>query len=103
VDVKRPIIRFIQQFNCSPASSLSLASELCASQIISPICFQRSVYNNSDAVPSRVPQGTALIASAVTGKFILSAVYSEVLYIINAFLIEAHRPVLTVTVKKAPC
>lgn len=62
VDVKRSIIRLIQEFNCSAASSLSPVSELCASLIISSICFQRLVCNPGDAVPSGLPQGTALIA-----------------------------------------
>lgn len=103
VDVKRPIIRFIQEFNCSPAGSLRPVSVLCASLIISSICFQRLVYNHSDAVPSRVPPSTALIASAITVKFILSAVYPEVLYIINLILTEAHRPILMLAVKKKSC
>lgn len=51
-------------------------------------------------MPSRVPQSTALIASAITVKFILSAVYPEVLYIINLILTKAHRPILMLAVKK---
>lgn len=102
MDVKRSIIRLIQEFDYSPASSLSLVSELYASLIISSFCFRRSVYNHSDTLPSRVPQGTALIASTVMVKFILSAVYPGLLYVINLILTDAHRPMLMLAVKKNP-
>lgn len=84
VDVKRSIIRLVQELNYSPASSLSLVSELCASLIISSIYLQRLVCNHGDAVPSGLPQSTAQIALAVTEKFILSSVYPEVFCIVKS-------------------
>lgn len=98
--LKTPLIRLIKQFKYSPGSRLSPVSELCVSLLISSICFRGLVFNHSDSVSSWVSQGTALIAPAITVKFILSAVYPEVLYIINLILTEAHRPMLMLVVKK---
>lgn len=92
--LKGSLIRLIQQFKYSPGSHLGLVSEICASLLISSICFQGLVFNHSDSVSSWISQGTALIAPAITVKFILSAVYPEVLYIINLILTETRRPVL---------
>lgn len=94
--LKRSLIRLIQQFKYSPGSHLALVSELFASLLIFSICFQGLEFNHSDSVSSWVSQGTALIAPAITVKFVLSAVYPEVLYTINLILTETHRPILMV-------
>lgn len=91
MDVKILIIRCIQGFKYSAARSLSLVSEL----IICSACFRRSIYNHSGAVPLRVPRCTALVASAILVKFILSALYPQVLSIINLILTEARGPMLS--------
>lgn len=97
--LKRPLIRLIQQFKYSPGSHLSLVSELCASLLISSICFQGLMFNHSDSVSSRVSQGTGLIAPAITVKFILSSVYPEVSYKINLILTETPRPICRLAVQ----